>query len=332
MHSIAKDEEMPAATDMMDVDDSQVDTVADMDSTSEGTAGNTENAGTHNQQAPNDLNRGADEDQTTHSKSNQETTTDNDDPKDHQNETTFNEPHKEEDSSDGEVTQVCKVDPKEWRQLHDEWLHVAMRASMGDPSLTSIPNLDNVKRRERKPPATILHLQPVRPVIKRYDLQLVVAGGDDQITLFHQAFLKWYQKVREADGSIILYPWAAVDRNEDPSPLIENSTDIPNSLPLLRKFVHKLFLRTSGGDYHMQVLMGSQEEIATIMQTIGWWLKSTSQGMWLTDLQSAKDSICVGWLLFLAGDYDCDALTQEIWIFTGVQVAVRFHAIDDGKK
>jgi len=144
--------------------------------------------------------------------------------------------------------------------------------------------------------------------------------------------LKWYQKVRKADGSIILYPWAAVDCNEDPSPLIENSTDIPNSLPLLCKFVHKLFLRMSGGDYHVQVLMGSQEEISTIMQTIGWWLKSTSQGMWLTDLQAAEDTICVGWLLFSAGNYDREALTQEIYNFTGVQVVVRYRAIDDGKK
>jgi len=115
-------------------------------------------------------------------------------------------------------------------------------------------------------------------------------------------------------------------------PLIENLMDIPTLLPLLHKFVHKLFLRTSGGDYHIQVLMGSQEDISTIMQTIGWWLKSMSQGMWLTDLQLAEESTCIRWLLFSAGDYDCEALTQEIWNFMGVQVAVRFCTLDDRKK
>jgi len=159
-----------------------------------------------------------------------------------------------------------------------------------------------------------------------------VAGGDDQISLFHQALVKWYQKVREADATAILHPWATNDRNEDPSPLIENPTDVPTALPLLHKFVHKLFLRTSGGDYHVQILMGSQEDFPTIMQTIGWWLKSTSQGMWITDIQAAEDTICAGWLLFLAGDYDREALAQEIWNFTGVQVALRFRAIDDGKR
>jgi len=131
---------------------------------------------------------------------------------------------------------------------------------------------------------------------------------------------------------VILYPWSMTDWNEDQSPLIENSMDIPTTLPLLQKFVHKLFLQTTGGDYHVQVLMGSQYDLSTIMQTIGWWLKSTSQGMWLTDLQLVEDTICTGWLLFSAGDYNQEALTQEIWNFTGIQVAIYFRAIDDSKK
>jgi len=160
----------------------------------------------------------------------------------------------------------------------------------------------------------------------------VVAGNEDQITLFHQVFTKWYQKVREVDGTAILYPWAASDCLEDTPLLIENLTDVLTALLLLCISVHKLFLRTSGGDYHVQVLMGLQEDISTLMQTIGWWLKSTSQAMWLTDLQLAEDTTCAGWLLFLASDYDREALTQEICKFTGVQVAVHFRAIDDGKK
>jgi len=237
-----------------------------------------------------------------------------------------------DDLSESEVVPVKEVDPKEWRKLHDEWLHAAMRAAMGDPTLVSIPDIENIERMERKPFVTNLRLQPERPFCRRYDLRLSVTGGDDQITLFHQALVKWYQKVREVDATAILHPWSANDRSEDPSPLIENPTDVPTALPTLRKFVHKLFLRTSGGDYHVQILMGSQEDFPTIMQTIGWWLKSTSQGMWITELQTAEDTICAGWLLFSAGDYDREALAQEIWNFTGVQVALRFRAIDDGKR
>jgi len=57
---------------------------------------------------------------------------------------------------------------------------------------------------------------------------------------------------------------------------------------------------------------GSEEDLATIMQTIGWWLKSTYQGMWLSNLQSAEETTFVGWLLFSAGDFNCDELSFEI--------------------
>jgi len=42
--------------------------------------------------------------------------------------------------------------------------------------------------------------------------------------------------------------------------------------------------------------------------------------------------MCVGWLLFSAGDYDREALSREIWEFIGVQVAIQFRAIKDGSK
>jgi len=50
---------------------------------------------------------------------------------------------------------------------------------------------------------------------------------------------------------------------------IKNPTDIPTNLILLKKYVHTLFLCTTGGDYHIQVLMGSKEDLSTIMLTIG---------------------------------------------------------------
>jgi len=78
--------------------------------------------------------------------------------------------------------------------------------------------------------------------------------------------------------------------------------------------------------------MGLEEDLPVIMQTIGWWLKSTSQGMWVTDLQLAEETTCTGWLLFSAGDYDHEGLSKEIWDFTSIQVSVCFCVIKDGKK
>jgi len=62
----------------------------------------------------------------------------------------------------------------------------------------------------------------------------------------------------------------------------------------------------------VQVLLGTDTELSTVMETIRWWLKSIEQGMWKTDLQSAEETICTGWLLYLAKEYDREALCCEI--------------------
>jgi len=62
------------------------------------------------------------------------------------------------DTSDKEITPVCEVDPKEWHQIHDKWLHTAMWVTMGDMMLASIPDIENVECLERKPLAINLHL------------------------------------------------------------------------------------------------------------------------------------------------------------------------------
>jgi len=227
-------------------------------------------------------------------------------------------------SSDEEPEPVKQVDPKTWRNLHDEWLHSVMHAAIGNTMLKDILDLDNIEQVERPPPDNNWQMDFSWPIIQRYDLRLQVQEGDDQVNIFHQAFTKWFSKVQEADSTIVLYQWTEADRMEDLTLLIENITDVPTNLLLLRKFVHKLFLHTTGGELHVQVLMGSNENLATIMQMIGWWLKSTSQGMWTMDLQSAEETTCAGWLLFSAGDYDREALSREIWEFIGVQVAIRF--------
>jgi len=57
------------------------------------------------------------------------------------------------------------------------------------------------------------------------------------------------------------------------------------------------------------------------MQMIGWWLKLAEQGMWVTPLQMAEDTICTGWLLHSTDKYDREAILQEFWNCTGLQVA-----------
>jgi len=52
--------------------------------------------------------------------------------------------------------------------------------------------------------------------------------------------------------------------------------------------------------------------------------------MWPSQLQEAEEMTCLGWLLFSMDEMDKEALCNEIWQMTGVQVALQFQAIDDG--
>jgi len=61
-------------------------------------------------------------------------------------------------------------------------------------------------------------------------------------------------------------------------------------------------------DYHFQVVLGSEEDMEMIMQMIGWWLKSTAQGMWCTGLQYSEETASAGWILFSADEYNREVL------------------------
>jgi len=203
------------------------------------------------------------------------------------------------------------VSSKEWQRHHDSWLNTVMWEAIGDDGHPTIQDLHAHIQVHRPTPGNDIDVAPVKDYVTRYDLRIKVVAGENQVELFHQAFCKWFLKLCEADPQALIYLWTSQVRDEE-GLLIENPTDIPMALLLLKKFVHKLFLRTTGGAYHVQVLLGTEIDLAAIMETIGWWLKSTKQGMWQTDLQSAEETLCAGWLLFSVEEYDWEALSQEI--------------------
>ncbi len=218
-----------------------------------------------------------------------------------------------------ETKQPKVVGPKEWHKQHNKWLQCTMRVAMGDNSLPSIPTIKNIHQIICNDPIDKLDLDPARQFITRYNLCMNTVKGENQVELIHQAITKWFQKVCKADNQAIIYPWKYEDSEEE---ILENPMDIPNTLIPLKKYFNKLFPHTSGGNYHIQVILGTDEEMDIIMQTIGWWLKSMAQGMWWTGLQLAEETMNAGWLLFSADKYNCKALVLAIWEFIGVQVTI----------
>jgi len=181
--------------------------------------------------------------------------------------------------------------PKEWQYLHNNWLQSTMQAAMGNAAHPDNPNLDEYRYTPRDKPDYEIKVEPTREHMIRYDLCIKVTARENQVELFHQAFCKWYLKVKEANHQAMLYPWKGKDRDEEVL-LIENPMDIPMALPLLKKCVNMLFLWMTHGNYYIQVLLGMDVNIETIMQTIKWWLKSTEQGMWKAPLQFAENTVC----------------------------------------
>jgi len=221
--------------------------------------------------------------------------------------------------------------PKEWHYLHNHWLQCIMQVAMGNEAHPDIPDLADYKYTLRNDPAYEIKVEPIWEHVIHYNLCIKVVAGKNQVELFHQAFCKWYLKVKEVDCQAAIYLWKGKDLDEE-ALLIENPTNIPMVLLLLKKFVNKLFLWTMGGNYYIQALLGTNIDLEMVMQTIGWWLKSTKQGMWKAPLQFVENTVCVGWLLYSPDEYNCKALCWDIWNLTRIQVALYFWVIDDRKK
>jgi len=226
-------------------------------------------------------------------------------------------------------TNKVAVFPYEWRELNDEWLSLAMRAAMNDTLIPGIPSIDHIsvkahlEETPKKPPA------PTRAYAIKYDVHITVAANDEPVEALRQALMLMFAKLQGVDKHVIIYPWSEADRRQRMPP-ITKLEEFPMMLSTLRVYAHRLYVRPDGGTCYPQIFFGFMDKPSAIMENIGWWFKSTDQGMWPMTLQNAEDTICLGWLLYSANEFDREALCREIWQFTGVSVSLRFREIDDG--
>jgi len=67
-----------------------------------------------------------------------------------------------------------------------------------------------------------------------------------------------------------------------------------------------------------------------LAKEMGPWLTETKQGMWQRQIPLAETTICLGWLLFSAPEYNLRALRRKIRQVTGAEVGLRFRSIKNG--
>jgi len=196
-----------------------------------------------------------------------------------------------------------EVLPYEWRERNNEWLNLAMRASMNDASVPGIPAIDHISVKHRieetplKPPA------PTRAYAVKYDVRIKVPAADDPVEATRQALMLILAKLQSIDKNIIIYPWKDDDRWQR-IPVLAKPEDFPTMLLNLRIYVHRLYLHLDGGTCYPQIFFGFMDKPSAVMENIGWWFKSTDQGMWQMTLQKAEETTCMGWLLYSTDEFD----------------------------
>jgi len=198
-----------------------------------------------------------------------------------------------------------------------------MRQAIGEKDAPELQPMLNLRYPEWPAPAPHFELEPNQQYVRRYELWIVVEEATDPVEAYRQALIEWYNKLLEIDKEVVIYPWAAVDRQAGTT-AIKELDEFPTSFSSIKKYMPKAWLRLKGGMLYPKIMVGMLVEPETLIEDISWWLQSTKQGMWAAQLQDAKEMVCLGWLLFSTDELDKTALQTEIWQMTGVQVLLRF--------
>jgi len=80
---------------------------------------------------------------------------------------------------------------------------------------------------------------------------------------------------------------------------------------------------------HLLVFLGSSVQLASLVQRLDPWLCTTKQGLWPQPLALVEQTVCLGWLLFSAPEYNLAEIQRAILTATGVQVALHYQIIKD---
>jgi len=120
-----------------------------------------------------------------------------------------------EQQNDNGRQQPTELSPKEWQNHHDQWLNAVMQNSIGEKKPPEIPDIHTYILVLQPGPDMDINVAPIKTYVTRYDLHIKVEAGENQVELFHQAFCKWFLKLREADNAVIIYPWTEWVRDKE---------------------------------------------------------------------------------------------------------------------
>jgi len=138
------------------------------------------------------------------------------------------------------------------------------------------------------------------------------------------------KKLQEINPTIVFYPWKDCNQHSDHPPIDQPDT-IAVSLSQLQVYVPGRQSAPTNQMQHYQLFLRMSLLAHQLLEQICPWLHATHQGLWPHPIAMAEKTVCLGWLLYSAPEYNREAISQAIYKATGVTVALRLRKINQGK-
>jgi len=173
---------------------------------------------------------------------------------------------------------------------------------------------------------------------QRYDARLCLYGKHGEVYSEWEALTNFLLKLQALDNTIQLLPWHTSTQDHNTPPIKISS--IPKVFFDLQTYAPRLASTTAswttraelGRTRHPYIFLSSSVPPDQLVGRMGTWLRETKQGMWARQLPLAEQTICIGWLLYSAPEYDLSELRKQLKLISGVNVALRFRSIHDGTR
>lgn len=171
---------------------------------------------------------------------------------------------------------------------------------------------------------------PVRANRLRYDMKLKVKPNtNDPVKALREAITQMYDKIREQDVSLVVYPWTTEDQMIVKDRIFK-AAEIPNNPVDIKKYFSRAIPRPKGGVMYVSVVLGTAIDFARLNGNLKWWLDREHMGLYVRQLQVEKTKV-VGWLLYSTQKMDPATLAHEIERMTGISAGIRWRMISPGK-
>jgi hypothetical protein len=167
----------------------------------------------------------------------------------------------------------------------------------------------------------------------RFTVKLSIPESTNALETFSTTLQELFKELEsncDNKEKLFILPWW--DKDIDKVDSIDNASDIPLAHSKLSKFIPKFYPGKGNAQVcYFNLYLGHDRQLEEMQADAKYWLMSGAHGMYFESLQ-CESSELIGWLLWSLKSMDVTALAEDILQMTGIQVGLRWMAIDTGAK